>query len=167
VPADYRSDPLLAALLHYWDAKRGVRAVPRRCDVDPLDMPRALLPHLELVELSGGRLRYRLIGTAVVDAMGRDATGRFLDQVIAGEHGRFVERIHRIVLQSGRPAFGHCELCCGPDEAVAMRRVVVPLAAADGAVHMMLTATSLGAGRRGRTPPLAAADIAEPGIEVL
>jgi len=167
VPADFRSDPHLAALFDYWESKRGARAMPRRGDVDPLDMPASLLPHLELIEFHEGRLRYRLVGTAIVDAMGRDATGRFLDQVLEGEHGRFIARFLGTVLQSGRPAFGFCRLRCGSGGDVGLQRVVVPLAANAGEVYMMLTATALGAGHRGASPPLAARDIADAAIELL
>jgi hypothetical protein len=167
VAAGFRSEPHLVALLDYWEAKRGARAMPRRRDVDPLDMPPGLLPHLELIELSDGRLRYRLVGTAIVDAMGRDATGRYLDQVLDGEHLHFIARFLHTVVQSGRPVFGRCRLRCDNGGDVKLRRMAVPLATDSGAVRMMLTATSLGAGQRSLSPPLAASSIAEPSIEVL
>ena len=141
--------------------------MPRRRDIDPIEMPPALLPHLELVELVGDRLRYRLIGTAMVDAMGRDATGRFLDQVLAGGHARFVERVHRTVMEMRRPVFSLCRLCRGTSGELALRRVVVPLSENDSEVHMTLSAASFGAGRRGTAPPLSATEIEGGTIEVL
>lgn len=167
VPAAVRDDPNLAALLRYWELKRGTRAMPRRRDIDPLDMPPALLPHLELVELAQGRLRYRLIGTAIVDAMGRDATGRFLDQVLEGRHGRFVERVHRTVMSALRPVFGLCWLRRSVGGDLPLLRVVAPLSEDGSVVQMTLSATSFGSGRRGTVPPLAAEDIEDGTIEVL
>ncbi|HZT52320.1 MAG TPA: PAS domain-containing protein [Stellaceae bacterium] len=166
-PAALRDDPNLAALLRYWERKRGGRAMPRRRDIDPLDMPPGLLPHLELVEIAQGRLRYRLVGTAIVDAMGRDATGRFLDQVLAGPHGSFVERVHRTAISALRPVLGLCWLRRSVGGDLSLRRIVAPLSEDGNAVQMMLAATSLGAGRRGTVPPLAAADIEDDTIEVL
>jgi hypothetical protein len=167
VPAALSDDPNLAALLRYWEMKRGARPMPRRRDIDPLDMPPALLPHLELVELAQGRLRYRLIGTAIVDAMGRDATGRFLDQVFAGEHGRFVERVHRAAMSARRPVFSLCWLRREFGGDLPLLRVVAPLSEDGNVVHMTLAATSFGGGRRGATPPLAAEEIDDGTIEVL
>jgi hypothetical protein len=167
VPAAISEDPYLSALLRYWEKKRGTRAMPRRRDIDPLDMPPALLPHLELVELAQGRLRYRLVGTAIVDAMGRDPTGRFLDQVLAGAHGRFIERVHRAAVSALRPVFGLCWLRRSVGGDLVLRRVVAPLSEDGSVVHMTLAATSFGSGRRGIVPPLAAEDIEDGTIEVL
>ena len=80
------------------------RAMPRRRDIDPLDMPARLLPHVELVELGErGRLRLALVGTAIVDALGKDATGRYLDQAFDGETRQFLEDLCRAALRE-RPA---------------------------------------------------------------
>jgi hypothetical protein len=62
-------------LYRYWDSKRAGRAIPARHDIDPAEM-RHLLPHLSLVEATiEGRFRYRLVGTRVVQDLGRDVTG--------------------------------------------------------------------------------------------
>ncbi len=165
--ADPRDDPQLAALFDYWELTRGARAMPRRRDIDPIDMPPTLLPLLELIELVGGRLRYRLVGTAMVDAMGRDATGRFLDQVLAGGHASFIERVHRTVLRERRPVMCLCSLRSGTSGGLKLRRMVVPLSEDGSEVHMTLSASSFGAGRRGTVPPLAATEIEDGTIEVL
>jgi hypothetical protein len=167
VPADFQDDPLLAALVDYWERKRGDRAMPRRRDIDPLDMPRPLLPHLDLVEFGdGGRARYRLIGTALVDAMGRDMTGRFLDTVLSGEHAAFVDRLYRDVQRACRPVYGLCRLGIGAGRTLRLRRLVTPLSEDGSVVTMVLGATQLGNGdvRRGA---LLAAAVADGTIEVL
>ena len=57
------TDARLQDALDYWRLKSAGRSVPRRADIDPLDIPK-LLPHLMLVEGSSVcRYRYRLIGT--------------------------------------------------------------------------------------------------------
>jgi hypothetical protein len=167
VPADLRDDPLLAALVDYWERKRGERAMPRRRDIDPLDMPRPLLPHLELVEFGdGGRPRYRLVGTAIVDAMGRDMTGRFLDTVLVGEHAAFVDRLHRAAQTACRPVYGLCWLRIGEGRGLSIRRLVTPLSEDGATVTMTLGATRLGNGEVGRGT-LLAATITGGTIEVL
>jgi hypothetical protein len=68
----------------YWRGKAAGRAMPRRADIDPTEIPK-LLPDVMLVDvLPQGRYRYRLIGTGNAQAQGINATGRFLDEVLPG-----------------------------------------------------------------------------------
>lgn len=71
-----------ADLYRLWREKRRNGRLPGRRDFDPLEMPH-LLPHLTLfdVEYDPLRFRIRLVGTAIVGAMGRDTTGLYLDQL--------------------------------------------------------------------------------------
>src|SRR5690348_15047812 len=50
----------------YWERIRGSRAMPRRCDIDPLDIPR-LLPFVRLVDVleNPRAFRFRLVGTEI------------------------------------------------------------------------------------------------------
>jgi hypothetical protein len=62
---DQVPDAQLRKALAYWDRKRGERRMPRRADIDPVDMP-SLLSNVRLVEVVGpGQYRYRLVGTEV------------------------------------------------------------------------------------------------------
>ena len=69
--------PMLQALKSYWDAKRGARRMPRRADIDPLEL-RPHLGNLVMIDVlaAGDDFRYRLIGTNIVNQHGRDATGK-------------------------------------------------------------------------------------------
>lgn len=68
----------------YWCGKAAGRAMPRRADIDPIEIPK-LLPDVMLVDvLPQGRYRYRLIGTENTQAHGINATGRYLDEVLPG-----------------------------------------------------------------------------------
>ena len=78
------TDARLQDALDYWRLKSAGKPMPRRSDIDPLDIPK-LLPHVMVVEaLPSGRYRYRLIGTENADAQGVYATGRYLDEVLPG-----------------------------------------------------------------------------------
>jgi len=69
-------------LLDYWETRRGDRLAPGRVDIDPLDLPAALLPHLLLIDVESGPLdfRYRLAGTAADTIHGHGLRGvRVLD----------------------------------------------------------------------------------------
>jgi hypothetical protein len=66
------ADSRLHRLFEYWDRKRGPRAMPARRDIEPTDLV-PLLPHLMMVDVEEGpRFRYRVFGTAVVEAFGSD-----------------------------------------------------------------------------------------------
>ena len=76
----------LQQLLQYWKKQAAGRLMPSRADIDPIDIP-TLLPNLLLfdVEPGSGRLRVRVVGTAIVEMYGSDYTGRFLDEVYFGD----------------------------------------------------------------------------------
>src|ERR1051325_9903462 len=95
-PADAVSHRTLVALYRYWDGKRGARAMPARRDLDPSEIVR-LLPHIYMVDVQSDplRFRYRLIGTAIVNLLGRDYTGRMVDAATYGE-GQILDRLLRL-----------------------------------------------------------------------
>ena len=69
-------------LFTLWLGKCTSDRLPGRADFDPREMP-GLLPHITLfdVERAPIRFRIRLVGTAIVDAMGLDTTGMYLDEL--------------------------------------------------------------------------------------
>ncbi|HEX3881929.1 MAG TPA: PAS domain-containing protein [Stellaceae bacterium] len=78
------SDPRLHQAFAYWRRKAAGRPLPRRRDIDPIEIPK-LLPDVMLVDVEAdGRYRYRLIGTENTQAQGIKATGRYLDEVLPG-----------------------------------------------------------------------------------
>ena len=70
--------PDTIAIYEYWRERCGGRLMPRRSDVDPVDMPRRLLPFINLVDVVADERRYvyRLVGTGDVDIRGQDPTGK-------------------------------------------------------------------------------------------
>lgn len=79
-----RCSPRVRRIYEYWDEVRGDRAMPARRDIDPLRIPRDLLPGIVLTEVlrEPPWLRYRLVGTAQVALRGSDPTG----QPVAGNY---------------------------------------------------------------------------------
>ncbi len=78
------NEPVVAEALAAWDRLRGDRAMPAPSDLDVLDLPRPLLPHLLLLDVEHEpalRFRWRLIGTHTTAALGRDSTGRYWDEL--------------------------------------------------------------------------------------
>jgi hypothetical protein len=74
--------PKLAHLLAYWQRQRGERAMPARADIEPADL-KALLANIFMVDVEDApfRLRYRLVGSALVDVLGHDIKGKYLDEM--------------------------------------------------------------------------------------
>ena len=97
----------LQRLLEYWHGKRDGKRMPLRAAVDPLDIPN-LLPQLMLTEpIDGGAdSRYRLVGTAVVEAAGMDFTGRCQSELLRqGPYRDYVLGLSRAVTQERRPLY--------------------------------------------------------------
>jgi hypothetical protein len=70
--------PNTIALYNYWLAKCGNRSMPARADIDPVEMPRQLLPGISIVDVVADERRYvyRLVGTEDVEVRGHDPTGK-------------------------------------------------------------------------------------------
>jgi hypothetical protein len=109
-----------------------------------------------------------LVGTAIVDAMGRDATGRYVDEAFAGEQQDFVHRVYRTVLDARRPVYGVCRLRTASGNDLGTQRVATPLSEDGRDANMILCATIFRVGQRvRRPPPLAALTMQDSRIEVL
>lgn len=74
-------------VLDYWRSHCGDRPAPARADLDPVVDLREIAQHLFLVDVEHDpiRFRFRLVGTEVVQHVGLDMTGRYLDELIAAE----------------------------------------------------------------------------------
>lgn len=73
---------LFRPLLAYWEQRRAGRIAPSRADIDPLDVPPSVLPHLLLIDVERDPVdfRYRLAGTAADTIHGQSLKGvRILD----------------------------------------------------------------------------------------
>lgn len=73
------------ALYDYWVERCAGRPMPRRADIDPVDMPEHL-PGLLLIDVEGvsarglGIYRYRVVGTREVANRKFDPTGQFVEE---------------------------------------------------------------------------------------
>jgi hypothetical protein len=119
------TDARLQNALDYWRRQSAGRPLPRRADIDPIDIPK-LLPDLMLVEvLPSGRYRYRLIGTENTAAHGLNATGRYLDEVLPGpEYKTHVLGLYDECVRSRRALYSEC-LFVSPQDRVTERHTKV------------------------------------------
>ncbi len=109
----------IQAFADFWEAKRGNRRAPPRSAIDPAEIPQHLPNVLLLDVLDGGRdFRFRLVGTAVVRATGRDVTGRTFSDVYSVGSPAFttMRSVHHRVVVECRPIFVRCDVFWLPQE---------------------------------------------------
>ena len=138
---DYRSDPILGPALAYWERKRGLRAMPSRAEIEPSEMIR-LLPNLQLIDVAegGSRFRYRLVGTAIVAAFGREYTGKWLDELFPTERSKFAEEVYRLACSERLPVFARSTYVTATERELIANRMCMPLSVDGAAVTMIMGA---------------------------
>jgi hypothetical protein len=134
-------------LLHqYWVSKKRGRAMPSRADIDPVELPGRLWPHLMLVDVvredGAARFRYRHVGTAFTDAIGSEVTGRYFDDVIPtrGGYRDYILGIYDEVIRRRAPLYTENLFNflhrAGP---ILTRRLCLPLSSDDVTVDIVFS----------------------------
>jgi hypothetical protein len=97
------------ALHRYWQSKRRDGSLPTRSAIDPIEIPR-LLPYLVIAEIEASpmRVRYRLVGTQVVEDNGSDFTNRYLEDCHFAVEALLHECYRRLV-KTQAPVFAYYE----------------------------------------------------------
>lgn len=75
------TSPALKEFAAYWRGKNSGDRLPHPATIDPTEIP-GLLPFVVIAQIEPAplRVRYRLVGTRVVEAHGSDYTNRYLDE---------------------------------------------------------------------------------------
>jgi hypothetical protein len=145
VSVAWRDDPVLLGVFGYWQSKRRGRPMPARSDIDPLELGPKVLPHILLTETVRGqdrlRFRFRLAGTAVIEAAGLELTGRFVDTLNPNKrYAAYIDGLYHQVMAARRPVFS-TSVAFGPrSEASRLtRHLMCPLSTDGVLVDMFLT----------------------------
>jgi hypothetical protein len=95
----------LRQIFAYWQSKRGNRAMPRRADLDPTEIPPRLLPGITLVDVVQDQRRYvyRLVGTKETEVRGSDPTGKSVTDAFFGENAEDATRCYDRVVETRAP----------------------------------------------------------------
>jgi len=134
-------------MLAYWEDRRAGRDAPGRVDIDPLDFPPSLLPHIVLIDVEREPLdfRYRLAGTAADHIHGMSLTGvRVLDL----RPESIAKLLHADLLRMARdpvPQFVRHTFTNRLSETRRFRALRLPLCDETGRLAMVLVLAEFGA----------------------
>lgn len=132
--SDRVRDPNVRQFLSLWFAEANAGRRPGKEFLDPLRL-RFLLGSLSMLEVQKNplRFRYRLAGTDVVQRLGTELTGKWLDDHPNPVFRPLLIQGARMVYHTGRPVYGGMDTrALGQDWSLEV--VAVPLFAPDGSV---------------------------------
>lgn len=127
--------PYHRQMFDYWRGKFREDAPPTREDIDPTEIPPAILPWLILysVDWRTGlpRFRFRLVGTGIVQRYNRDVTGKYFedaydDKTLARQIDSFSD-----VAVNGRPAYARLQVPVPDRDFISYERLLLPLGGAE------------------------------------
>lgn len=133
------NDKHLAAVYEYWQDVRGARVAPRREELN-LGALKSALPKINLIDVIWGPLqfRHRLVGSDYVEMMGRDATGRFVDEELYGEAASEIFANLEMVARQAQPYRRSARLDWLDRNWLTIESAELPLVNADGRVNMIM-----------------------------
>ena len=133
----------LNVAFEYWQDLRGMRAAPKREDLNLREM-RSLLPLFNLIEVHWDPLcfRHRLVGSRYVEMLGRDVTGRYVDEELYGEAATEIFNNLRLVAEEVRPYRRLARLDWHDRNWLMMESAELPLVDEDGRVNLILRVSS-------------------------
>jgi hypothetical protein len=143
---DFQSERLIETA-DYWQALRGARRMPSHGNIDPLDLPPRLLPHLELVDVyheAELRLRWRLIGTHLTAAVARDSTGKFFDELYPRNNLTTLSAPFKWVIENMNPLHWTGTSGFAGKDWMSFECVLFPLSSDGKTVNMILGAVHYG-----------------------
>ena len=132
-------------LLDYWRAKRGARAFPACCYIDPVELPPRILPNIAIVSLErfeneDDHFSCRLVRTNVVWHFGADVTGRSFEDIFLTPDELRAERSHYShVLKNREIRFVSARLYIPGREFLSSTRMLLPLASDGQTIDMILS----------------------------
>ena len=105
--AETVTHPKVRRMHEYWLAKRAGRAMPRRTDIDVLEL-RDCLGNLCLLDVVRGpprRFRFRVDGSNLAALTGFELTGKFVDDVPDARYRDFLVTLYERVVATRAPVF--------------------------------------------------------------
>ncbi len=103
----FADQPVLNAGFEYWRAQREGDALPGRAAIDPVRMPREILPFILWAEFlsAEGLIRYRLVGEEMVRRWGHNFRGETSADLFSGSYRQFMESTFATCFEHRRPVY--------------------------------------------------------------
>ncbi len=125
----------IRALYNYWERLRAGRPCPYRAEIDPRDMDGDARHLFVLEDLGQGNLRFRLAGSALLDAFGYELRGMSARSIMAGPaRASFVALIAETLAE---PGVGYARLFA-PDGVTVWEVILLPLRGNFGQIDRLL-----------------------------
>lgn len=142
LPLTEMRDPLLREAYDYWRRKCAGRAMPSRRDIAPEDM-RAFLTHVMLIDVHREPLDfvYRVFGTSIADAHGKEYTGKSARLLEPAGFAELVWQQYLEVVEAKTPRLHAVQRAAGA-RFEKYQRLTLPLSS-DGAIVDKLLAVSI------------------------
>lgn len=137
--ADQIESAAIRQLFLYWQSKCADGRIPRRTDIDPVDIPN-LVPNLMIADIEHDpfRVRYRLVGTKVVQMTGYEFTGKYLDEIaLPNDEGPFQE-CYQTACETRLPVLQRIEWHLAEDTTEEYDICILPLSDDGDTVNMAL-----------------------------
>ena len=130
------------AIYDYWDSKCGDRPMPRRADIDPVEIPRHL-SNICLVDVVPDERRYvyRLIGTNEASMRGRDPTGCAVGEAYFGTSKQSVFLNYDAVMETHAPRLDRDPSITSDNRYICHESIFLPLSDDGEQVNMILVYT--------------------------
>lgn len=148
-------NPLHDDLLRFWRRlPRDGAVIPLRSSFDPLDVPKHL-SSLILAEVLEPDIRFRLVGTDMVEAWGSDFTGKRLSEIMSGEYHAFIHGLFSACIESCAPVVSRSRFQWDRGRTVDTVRLMLPFAetAQSNSVAFVLVCQVFDYERSGPTRP--------------
>jgi hypothetical protein len=118
----------LEACLNFWRGRRLAGQTPLKSAMDPVEMPRRILPSLFIYQqMEDGRFRCRLAGTEICRVFRHNPTGLYLDALVVPSAVSSRQRLFTEVLERGLPVVYGGRLMHTTESFVRFRRLLLPV----------------------------------------
>lgn len=120
----------IRAIFRYWLERCPPGGIPDWDSINPATIPYQYLPNLFLYQCDGSqRFRCKLVGTDLVRVLGRDETGRYLDETHDGPPATECHEIFAKAVQSALPVYYRYRGVAAHGQQRTFSRILLPVAA--------------------------------------
>lgn len=125
-------------IFQYWLERKPADGVPSRASIDPRTIPHKYLPDLFLYERdTGDRFRCRLAGTGLTSVLGRDETGKHLDDLLGPLLTAEELNSVTVAISRGIPVYCRYRGLGASGIPRSFSRILLPLSSDDGRVNQI------------------------------